>query len=239
MRIVTNFNIAVLMAVSLFLAGCAGSREIGLAPSVEVTGLQELPAPKIAPTYKIAQRDSLEISAGDNALLTGTFVVTSDGTVTYPLIGSVQAEGLSLQELSRSIEDRLRGDFVLDPKISVRPTEESVLTVSVGGEVDKPGSYAARQSSSMMRAINNAGGLSDNAKADDVVIIRTVEGQKYIGLYNLAAISRGNYKDPDVYADDIIMVGQSGTRRFLQDILPFLQLASSVAIVVERATNSN
>lgn len=239
MRIWSNLAFIISVILSLLLSGCAGTREIGLAPSVEVTGLEELPAPKTAPTYEIAQRDSLEISAGDIVLLTGTFVVASDGTVTYPLIGPVQAEGLSLQELSRSIEDRLRnGDFVLDPKISVRPTEESVLTVSVGGEVDKPGSYAARQSSTMMRAINNAGGLSDNAKADDVVIIRTVEGQKYIGLYNLAAISRGNYKDPDVYADDIIMVGSSGTRRFLQEVLPFLQLASSVAIVVERASSN-
>jgi polysaccharide export outer membrane protein len=52
-----------------------------------------------------------------------------------------------------------------------------------------------------------------------VVIFRTIEGQRYAGLYNLKAIRRGTYSDPAVFANDIVVVGDSKARRLFKDLI--------------------
>jgi len=82
--------------------------------------------------------------------------------------------------------------------------------------------------------VNNAGGLSDYAKSEEVLVSRTVQGQKYIGVYNLTAIERGNYPDPAIYPNDVITVGDSPSKRLLQSVLAFVPLLTTTAILVDR-----
>ncbi|MBN9927011.1 polysaccharide export protein, partial [Listeria monocytogenes] len=70
----------------------------------------------------------------------------------------------------------------------------------------------------LVRAIASAKGLTEFAKIDDVVILRTVNGNKMAGLYNLSAIRRGGYDDPPIYANDVIVVGDSSQRRLFRDL---------------------
>jgi polysaccharide export outer membrane protein len=85
--------------------------------------------------------------------------------------------------------------------------------------------------------VNTAGGLSEFAKSDDVLVLRSVGDVTYIGVYNIEAIRRGNYPDPQIYADDIITVGDSPGRRRLQTILQLVPLLSTSAILVDRIGN--
>ena len=85
-----------------------------------------------------------------------------------------------------------------------------------------------------MRVVNQAGGLAEYAKLDDVLVLRTVNGQRYIGAFNIQAIQRGNYVDPTVYPNDIIIVGDSPNRRRLDGILQFAPLLSTSAILIDR-----
>lgn len=82
--------------------------------------------------------------------------------------------------------------------------------------------------------MNQAEGLSEYAEYDDVLITRIVDGQRYIGLYNIEAIQRGNYPDPVLYPNDIVMVGDSPGRRRLDNILQFVPLVTASAIVIDR-----
>ena len=66
--------------------------------------------------------------------------------------------------------------------------------------------------------------MSDLAKLDDVVVFRVVRGQRYAALYNLKLIRKGAYPDPAIYADDVIVVGDSSSRRLFKDILQFAPL---------------
>ena len=177
-----------ILAVSgAVLSACASSPPIGLSSDIELTTLHELPASPVVDPYKIRPLESLEIGVFGSETLTGTYLPDEMGRLNFPLIGVVETNGLTPSGVENVIESRLRGQYVLDPQVTVRPTKLPELTISVGGEVDKPGTFLASNSQTLVRAVNNAGGLSDYAKSEEVLVSRTVGGQKYIGVYNLTA----------------------------------------------------
>lgn len=223
-------------AAALGLSACATSREFGLAPEVEVAQLSELPAPSTPSAYTIGRQETLEITVVGAETLSGTFLTDSEGYLSYPLVGDILVVGRTPSQVSRMITEGLRGKYVVDPQVRVRPTAIPALSISVGGEVESPGTFPAATSQSLIRAINNAGGLTEYAKNDDVLILRTVDGQKYVGLYNLQAIQRGNYTDPMLYPEDIVMVGDSPARRRFDTFLQIFSLVSSSIVLIDRTT---
>jgi polysaccharide biosynthesis/export protein len=64
----------------------------------------------------------------------------------------------------------------------------------------------------LLTAVSTAEGVTDRARRKDVVVFRSVGGQDYAALYNLKAIEQGNYPDPEIYASDIVMVGEDAAR---------------------------
>jgi len=224
-----------ILAVSgAMLSACATSGPLALASDVELTTLNELPANPAATSYQIRPLESLEIRVFGAETLSGTYFADEQGRVNFPLIGAVETEGLTPSGVEEVIENRLRGQYVLQPQVTVRPTKQPELTVSVGGEVKKPGTFLSSNSQTLLRAVYNAGGLSDYAKSEEVLVSRTVGDQKYIGAYNLKAIERGNYADPVIYPNDIISVGDSPSKRFLQSVLAYIPLLSTTAIMIDR-----
>ena len=227
-----------LAGASLLLAGCAGvDRTYGAAPNMEIAELSTLPAPKSDQVYRIGPQEVIDIAVVGADALSGTFLTDQAGNLQYPLLGTLPVAGLSPTEASRMIEDRLRGDYLRDPQVRLIPQEMPSTTISIGGEVERPGAYPAKGRLTLLRAINLAGGLGEYAKHEDVLIMRSVNGQDYIGLYNVGAIQRGNYPDPILYPDDIVMVGDSPERRRVDRLVsigaPFL---STAAVIISQAT---
>ena len=224
-----------ILAVSgAMLSACATSGPLALASDVELTTLNELPANPAAVSYQIRPLESLEIAVFGSETLSGTYLADEQGRINFPLIGAVETDGLTPSGVEDVIENRLRGQYILQPQVTVRPTKLPELTVSVGGEVKKPGTFLSSNSQTLLRAVYNAGGLSDYAKSEEVIISRTVGDQKYIGVYNLTAIERGNYADPAIYPNDIISVGDSPSKRFIQSLLAYVPLLSTTAILIDR-----
>ena len=229
-------TILVSAAMALSLAGCASKdRSIGLAPSIEVAPLSELPAPSGVAPYTVGKQEQLEITVTDAEMLSGTYLTDAEGYIAFPLVGDLFVAGKTPNQTARMIADRLRGEYIVNPQVRVRPSTIATPSISVGGEVTTPGTYPAATSQTLLRAVNNAGGLDEYAKRDDVLVMRTVDGQRYIGVYNIEAIQRGNYADPVIYPGDIVTVGDSVGRRNLENILQFIPLISTSAILVERA----
>lgn len=225
------------IALALALAGCAKDRSVGLATSIEVASLSELPAPAKAQVYTVGAQEQLEINVADAERLSGTYLTDPEGYIAFPLVGDLFVSGKTPNQVARMIADRLRGEYIVNPQVRVRPTSMSVPSVSIGGEVSQPGTYPAATSQTLLRAVNNAGGLDEYAKKDDVLILRTVAEQRYIGVYNLEAIERGNYEDPAIFPGDIVIVGDSPGRRNLENILQFVPLLSTSAILIDRTFN--
>lgn len=222
------------LAVALVLPGCATDRTYGEAPGIEIAELEELPAPRFDNLYVIGQQDALEIEVVGAERLSGTYLTDGQGRISFPLIGLLDVDGLAPNEAADLIANSLQGNYLLNPQVRVIPAEVPPRTVSVGGQVNKPGEYSVSGKQSLLRVINQAGGLAEYADMEDVLVLRTVAGQRYIGAYNIQAIQRGNYADPTVYPNDIVVVGDSPARRRLDNILSFAPLLSTSAILIDR-----
>ena len=223
-----------LATLSLALSGCATDRLYGEAAGIEIAELDTLPPPGTENLYVIGAQEALEIEVVGAERLSGTYLTDGQGRISFPLVGLLDLEGLAPNEAAELIADILRGNYLLDPQVRVIPDEIPPPTVSVGGQVEKPGEYPVLGRQSLMRVVNQAGGLAEYAKLDDVLVLRTVNGQRYIGVFNIQAIQRGNYVDPTVYPNDIIIVGDSPNRRRLDGILQFAPLLSTSAILIDR-----
>jgi polysaccharide export outer membrane protein len=146
----------------------------------------------------------------------------------------VDAAGLTPAELATAIGEKMR-TYVKNPQVSVNLDETTSQVYTVDGQVGQPGSYPALGNITLMRAIANAKGASEFARLDDVVVFRSVNGKQMAALYSLTAIRRGLYPDPKIYANDIVVVGDSAARRKFQQMLQIFPLLTTPLVVgVER-----
>ena len=222
-------------AFALLLVGCASAdRVYGDAAEIAVTDLRQLPSPEYNAYHRIGPQEVLKIEVAGSDFLSGEFLTDKSGRLDFPLIGGLDLAGLTPREASQLIADSLRGQYVLNPQVNVIPDELDAISISVGGQVDKPGSYPATNGLTLLRAVNLAGGQGEYANLEEVLVFREVAGKNYIGVYNLEAIQLGNYSDPALYPNDVVMVGNSPSKRRLETILQFLPVLSTAAILIDR-----
>jgi polysaccharide export outer membrane protein len=156
----------------------------------------------------------------------------ASGRISLPLVGTIEASGKTPQQLAQEIEQGLRKRFIRDPQVSVNLLETVSQVVTVEGEVQQPGLYPVIGRMTLLRAVATARGLTEQASRREVVVFRTVEGQKMAGLYNLDAIRRGTYADPEIFANDVVVVGESRSRRMFETILQTAPLLTTPLILL-------
>jgi polysaccharide export outer membrane protein len=203
-------------------------------PSLTVTQQTALPAPAggdLAEDQRetvIGAYDILSVNVFNVPELTLDKVqVDPSGHIAVPLVGSVSVAGKTPRQAAALITDALQAGFVKNPRVTINLVESRSQYFSIQGEVQQPGNYPAIGQMSLMRAISEARGTTEFAKLDTVVVFRTVNGQRMAGLYNLGAIRRGIYGDPKVYANDVIIVGNSQARRIFKDALTIIPTLAS------------
>lgn len=223
----------------IILAGCAGGTpKIGGSDAVSAISGSTLPPPDRADLvngsrpYLIGPFDKLVINVfGVQDLTQQEVQVDASGRLSFPLIGSIEVGGRTPNEVAEVIRNLLRGRYIRDPQVTVNLRETVSQVITVDGQVREPGLYPVIGQMSLMRAVATAKGLSEYAKLDDVVVFRTVKGKKYAALYNLKAIRRGAYEDPEVFANDIVVVGDNPARRIFRDFLSVAPLLTTPLIV--------
>ena len=127
-------------------------------------------APPQDPGYKLGPGDHLRINVFNQKDLTGEYLVDGTGLLAFPLIGSVQAGGLTAHELERAITNKLKPDYLRDPNVNV-----VVLTYRpfyIVGEVKTPGSYPYVSGMTVINAIALAGGFTYRAKESSFYLTR-------------------------------------------------------------------
>lgn len=180
----------------------------------------------------IGPLDTIQIDVFNVPDLSREVQVDAGGQIAMPLIGTIDARGRTAQELAQTIESALRGRYVRNPDVTVNIKSSVSQVVTIDGQVTEPGLYPVTNQMTLLRAIASAKGLSEFAKQDDVVILRTVNGRKMAGLYNIDAIRRGNYADPAIYANDVVVVGDSPARRRFRDLVSLAPLLAAPLIAV-------
>lgn len=229
---------AKLLLIFLVIGGLSGcisiDKSVATSPEIELTDLKELPVPSEGYVSRIRPGDQLTINVLNSELLTGQYLVDENGYLLFPLIGEVPAANAFPNQIGQEIKSRLAEGFVLNPEVTVIPAEVARPSISIGGQVKQPGTYPARISRTLLRAINNAGGLNEYGDAKDVLVRREVDGVSYIGVYDLAAIERGNLADPALYSNDVVSVGDSPSKRNLEYILGFMPAVSTIGLLIYR-----
>ena len=177
-----------------------------------------VPAPAAA--YQMRPGDRVSITIFQEPDLTQTDVIVDDaGTVTLPLIGAVQMGGRSTDEVSREIERAYGARYLRNPQANVALREVQPQTITVDGEVGRPGVYEIRPGYTLMSAVALAQGTTPTAKFDEVLVIRTVGGQRAAARFDITAVRAGRAADPQVLAGDQVVVGFDRLRGAYRDVL--------------------
>jgi polysaccharide export outer membrane protein len=138
----------------------------------------EGPAP-----YTLDSGDRLRITVFGQDGLTNSYFVDVSGNITMPLIGPVAARGLTTQELSRAIGDRLRKGFIREPHVAIEV--EAYRPFFILGEVTAPGQYPYVPNMTAETAVAIAGGFSARAFHGTVRLRRVEAGQPFSGMVPL------------------------------------------------------
>lgn len=150
---------ALMILAAVTLAACSGTKK-----NVRAT---DPDAP-----YRIGREDVIDVSVWRDADLSRTLAVRPDGYISMPLIGEVKAEGMTAPELSQALARALQ-PMVQEPRVSVIVREFNSSRVFITGEVARPGAYPIRGRVSVLQAIALAGGFSDFADRDAILVIRS------------------------------------------------------------------
>jgi len=217
------------LAALLLLAGCGGGISLDETSTAVRIG-DALPAPDstqlaVDPlNYRLGPTDVIVVSVFGASELDRESSIDAAGNFSMPLAGTLSAAGKTPQQLAEAIEAQLRGKYLRDPHVTVNVKQALAHRVTVDGEVAEPGVYPLFGPMTLQQAIASAKGPSDVADIKKVIIFRTVEGQRMAAMFNLLDIRRGRHPDPQIYGNDIIVVGESATRRFLKDYGPTIPL---------------
>lgn len=182
-----------LLLLPLLLVGCQATNSNGFKPEVEGP-LQDAVFQKVStkrgldpawlkpPTepYRLGPGDLVEIEVAEvSGTLARTFVMP-DGMIYYNLAGGVKAEGLTVTELSKSLQETLKRDYT-DPLVNASIVEVKSRRYWILGRVFKPGIFPLRQPTTLLEAISQSGGLftsqfsgstEELADLDSSVVIR-------------------------------------------------------------------
>ena len=123
--------------------------------------------------YIIGEGDLLRITVYDHPDLTTEARVSGEGKITFPLIGEVVVSDQSVAAAERTIAKLLEDGFIVKPQVSILITEYKSKKVTVLGEVAKPGVVVLRGAYTLMEAISDAGGITQNA-AETIYIQRKI-----------------------------------------------------------------
>jgi len=205
-------------ALVAFLCSISG---IVLAQVVE-PALMERPASNGTATmpsdYAISSLDILNIEIfGVPELSQIALQVDNSGMIAMPFIGRVQAAGLTTSQLSQSIAADLEPKYVKSPMVTVTIKDAASQKITVDGDVTQPGVYEILPHTTLTQAIALAKGPDSVADIHTVSIVRLGSAGRNVTAYDLDAIHDGKGADPFIQANDEVVVGTSGSRKFVRD----------------------
>ena len=148
-------------------------------------------------SYKISAEDVLEVAVWKEEDLQRTVVVRPDGGITMPLIGSVQAAGLTTDELQSLLAEKI-DTYVPDPVVTVSVTEIRGFKIYIVGEVSSPGEFLLGRYVDVLQALTMAGGLTPFANKSDIKILRREIGGEKIFRFNYNEVLKGKRLEQNI-----------------------------------------
>ena len=182
-----SLYLAFLIVASLLLSSCASNYAEEKQGPVSMENL-----PKETEDFKdsrpvnfiLGVGDTIEISVYKNEDLKEDIKIDFTGATTFPLIGDVRLAGRSITEVQQVLTERY-SEYIIDPQVGVRLTSIQSQKVIVLGEVRNPGVFPFDRPYRVTDLIATAGGLTEDAKTQEIAVIRQGQKEPTILKYDL------------------------------------------------------
>jgi polysaccharide export outer membrane protein len=152
------------------------------------------------PNYRLSPNDLIYVKVFQEDDLNSTLRVAEDGSIIFPLIGSVKVGGQTVDAATRAIHDLLDARYLVNPQVTVTVLGYANRHITVLGEVQKPGDYNLREqgSISLLQAVGLAGGFTRLANSANIIVKRNAGGQERTLHLNGKTMASDNRADPFV-----------------------------------------
>ena len=197
-----------------------------------ISQTNELPPPSPEPpeyVYRLAPGDTVSIKLFYYPdLSVPVMVIPPDGRISLPLVGFVQAAGLTPEELQQELHERFSEKLALQADVSVSPVKTTGQQVFVGGEITRPQLQPYESGLTLYTAILRAGGERGSAKMDSVLVIRmeTTEKRKVYRV-DMTKVINGEIKDLYLEPYDVVILPRKFifkvndyVRRYIDGVIP-------------------
>ena len=221
---------AALLISAIGLSGCASTPPPtpGLVgPMAEPQGIAGQYSPVAPQNYILRPGDRLSIGVfREPDLSVGEVLVPVNGTISLPLLGLVQVEGLTPEQVRQTVESQLAARYLNDPSVSVNVVSYGSHRVTVEGAVTRPGVFTFDPGTTLAGALSLAQGPNRTAETEEIIVFRDTPEGMTVALFDLTAMRRGTMIDPVLRPGDRVVVGTSQLSQLWQDALTALPAAA-------------
>jgi polysaccharide biosynthesis/export protein len=206
MRQESNRTLKILTLLPLFLALATGQNtpsqapklEAQTAPAIAQAGADDQAKSVDPNTFLIGNDDVLAINVWKETELSRSVPVRSDGKISLPLVGEVQASGETPRHLEQAIALKLK-NYISEPEVTVIVQQINSQKFNVLGQVVRPGSYPLTNSVTVLDAIAVAGGFRDFAKKKSIYILRqNPDGAQARITFNYKDVIKGKSAEQNI-----------------------------------------
>lgn len=157
--------------------------------------------------YLIGPGDVVEISVWKDESLSRELVVPPDGVISFPLIGDIQTEFMTVDALRKKVS-KLLAAYVPDATVTVILRQINSLKAYVIGKVNKPGQYGISLDTTVMQILSIAGGINPFASEDKIHILRRKKNITIKIPFNYSQVLKGNNLEQNIVLQrgDVIVV---------------------------------
>jgi polysaccharide biosynthesis/export protein len=174
--------------------------------------------------YVLGPADELNIDVFQVEELSGLERVDSRGFIVMPLLGPVKVAGLTREQAEDLIAELYGAEYLQDPEVNIDITDYASRRVTVIGAVARPDVYPIKGQTTLLEVLAMAGGLDKLADEENIVVFRTNPSGEVIGyLVNLDDVTTGDKVDPEITANDSIVVPKSGSKSMIKAVTDTLR----------------
>ena len=214
----TKLSLSTLCATAALLAACATGQPVTKSASTNQRSvtqqevLQGIEQVRAIQTYKLQPGDLINVQVFREESMERTLRINGNGTITFPLVGSVKVAGLSQQEAENYLADKLRA-YLRNPQVSMLVKEYGNKTVYVLGQVQKPAAIQIppEKPLTVLEAITSVGGFTEVANTSKVRVLRMENGKQNAIDVDVSQITKQGNKAMDIALNpgDVVFVPQS------------------------------
>jgi polysaccharide export outer membrane protein len=200
-RILRTTALLVLVSVGLLAQSDSGSTQSVPTANADKNATPAAQTPEKVPSddaYVIGANDVLAVNVWKEPDVTRSVPVRSDGKISLPLAGELQAAGQTPRQLEQEITKRLQS-YISDPEVTVIVTESRSQKINILGMVVRPGTYLLSGSTTILDAISMAGGFKDFAKKKSIYVLRaSPDGTQKRIPFNYKEVIKGTNPEQNV-----------------------------------------